>query len=143
MTATVVLAGLAALLGAGGLGGVLAVLFGRRKVHAEASAEQARADFTVGDAWSKFVQTQASEIEGLKRDRDRLQGLLEAAQSRIEVLTRQHNEALMWQAQVTTRDDVLRPQLEERGIRVPPIPVPPVMRSPQTRVGDPNPKEHS
>lgn len=110
--------------------GVTAALFARRKTNADA-------DLTVGEAWQKYVQTQAAEIGDLKRDRDQLRGELKAALKDISVLQRQRNEALFWQAKVTTRDEqVILPALERAGIHVEPLPSPPVMRDQYTRAED-------
>lgn len=116
-------------LGSGAFVALINALFARRKTGAEA-------DVTVGEAWSQFVQTQANEIAGLRRDNAELKGELRAAQRDINRLERREREAAYWQAQVTTREAAIGAQLSSLGVTIPPMPPPPVAREAHTRVGD-------
>jgi hypothetical protein len=131
-----ILVALITAIGGSAFGAIVLAVFSRRKTAAEA-------DMTVGEAWGKFVQTQAAEIADLKRDRDALrgelratQGELRATQKEVAVLNRQQNEALYWQARVMARNEVVAALLEDRGVPVPVMPTPPVVREPNTRADD-------
>ena len=108
---------------------LIEVLFGR-------SREAAETQVTVGTAWGNYAERQNKEIDGLKRDRDTLRGELKATQKEVAILTRQQNAALFWQARVLARDEIVGAILQDKGISVPPMPTPPVVREPNTRADD-------
>lgn len=134
-TETLALAGLT-LLGSGTVAAAVGALFARRKTAAEA-------DLTVGEAWGKFVEAQnrvtaeqVKETSELRRDNSELRGELRAARESIAQLERRERESIVWQAQVTARENALRPQLEELGVTIPPMPSPPTVREVNTRMDD-------
>jgi hypothetical protein len=108
---------------------LIEVLFGRPK-------QQAENQVTVGSAWEGYAERQNKEIDGLKRDRDTLRGELKATQKEVAILTRQQHAAHFWQARVMARDEIVGAILQDRGIPVPPMPAPPVVREPNTRADD-------
>lgn len=112
-----------------GFSGIVIAVLARRKTNADA-------DFSYGGAWEKFVTSQDRALDGAKKDVDRLGGRLEAANQRILILERQRNEALFWQAQITARESIVAAVLQEKGISVPAMPSPPVVREAYTRADD-------
>lgn len=122
--------------GASGVIALVIALLGRRKMKAEANKADADAEFSYGGAWEKFVQNQEKALAKAETRSEQLAGKLNAAEHRLLVLERQRNEALFWQAQITSREQIVSAILSSRGIDVPPMPPPPVVREPYTRQAD-------
>lgn len=121
MSETAAAAAIAAL-GGGGLYAVINTMLNRRNTNAQADA-------TVGGAWQKYA-------EELKEELAQMKGEMKSAQRAIAVLERKRDEAFLWQAQVTTREEIVAALLRDKGVPVPPMPAPPVLREPQTRLTD-------
>lgn len=117
-----VLLGLIAAGGGAGFTTIITTLLNRRNANANA-------DVTVSGAWQNYAADLKAELDSLK-------GEFRAAQQAIAVLERKRDEALFWQAQVTAREEIVTGLLQERGVPVPPMPTPPILREPYTRATD-------
>lgn len=131
------------ILGSAGFAAIIIALLTRRKTNSEATLNNA-------GAWEKFVDSQEKALDAVRKEAeaarkdadesrkeiDRLRTVGHSDRTRILVLERQRNEALFWQAQVTSREGIVSALLAERGITVPPMPNPPIVRDAHTRAED-------